>query len=377
MKRKIVIAAIIVFIVLAVCGFVFSIFNMQISKAESPVSLFLSYQEGRYYINDGRAYKEVPDDEWDSCIIDLKAQYGEISEIIVDFSSSYRHPVMLLDPAMEVIAIEYPRSGEYRAKLDPEIQYITIGFKKTEGSSIAVNGIGSYEDINDRAEADDFRGKYVSLLGDSLSAYSGYIKAEYFSVYPAADVSVQDMWWYRVAKELGMSICNVNACASSGVTELDWNGLTPEMAGSAGRGRALGQLNRTPDVIFVMLGGNDIIAGAPRNEISRAYRQMMNDITSSYPYADIYLFTYDLSFLKVIDPDDWLNNEIRAIAEEYNVNLIDMKGSGLSEAAPETVFIDADEGTYNLGVHPNKAGFQIMAEHIVEKLLETDGNTNR
>lgn len=58
--------------------------------------------------------------------------------------------------------------------------------------------------------------------------------------------------------------------------------------GEAGRGTELSQLDRNPDVIWVLLGGNDMIAGVSRQDISESYRKMMNDIVSTYPDAEIF-----------------------------------------------------------------------------------------
>lgn len=344
------------------------------TPAQQQIALLVSYQEGRYYTENSGHYKEIKDIKWDSCVIDLQAQFYELDHILLDLPSQYRHPVLLLDSDMNVIRQELPRSGIFNISLDSDTKYIAVGFRKEEAKEVSINGILSAAGAecmqNICRMTNGYFGKNVSIIGDSLSAYESYIKEEYYSVYPASDVTVQDMWWYQVARTLGMNICNVNACASSGVTPLTWNDLTPDMAGETGRGKQLSRLDQKPDVIWVLIGGNDLIAGVSKQEIAKSYRKMMNDIVSAYPNAEIWLITYDLSYLRVLDPENWLNTEIKKIAGEYDAGVIDMENSGISQQPPEDCFIDVSPETYNYGVHPNKAGFKIIADWMTEQLLK-------
>lgn len=343
-------------------------------SAEQQIALLVSYQEGRYYTENSGHYEEVEDRKWDSCVIDLQAQFYELDHILLDFSSQYRHPVLLLDSDMNVIRQELPKSGTFSISPDSDTKYIAVGFHKEEAKNVSINGILSAAGAERMQKicrmTNGYFGKNVSIIGDSLSAYEGYIKEGYYSVYPASDVTVQDMWWYQVARTLGMNICNVNACASSGVTPLTWNDLTPDMAGEAGRGKQLSQLDRKPDVIWVLIGGNDLIAGVSKQDIAKSYRKMMNDIVSAYPDAEISLITYDLAYLHVLDPENWLNKEIKKIAGEYGAGVIDMENSGITQETPEDCFIDVSPETYNYGVHPNKAGFRLIADWMTEQILK-------
>lgn len=376
-KRYFLYVAILVFIVVLIFQWKYEK-NISKHSAEQQIALLVSYQKGKYYTENGGGYKECEDAEWDSCVINLQEQFYKLDRILLSFTSPYRHPILFLDSEMKVIKQEFPRDGTFSTALDSDMRYITIGLRKEEAKNVSISGILSdagLESMNENCRmANCYFGKNVSIIGDSLSAYEGYIREEYYSVYPAADVTVQDMWWYQVARTLGMNICNVNACASSGVTALTWNGLTPDMAGEAGRGTELSQLDRNPDVIWVLLGGNDMIAGVSRQDISESYRKMMNDIVSTYPDAEIFLITYDLAYLQTLDPENWLNTEIKKIAGEYDAKIIDMENSGISLEKPEDCFIDVSPENYNLGIHPNKAGFQLLAEWMTEQMLgESEG----
>lgn len=376
MKNKRYYIYIVIFIIIIIVLFLQWRYKKDISQqlTSQQIALLASHQEGKYYTENGGEYEENKDKEWDSYIIDLEAQFYEIGSILLKFEATYRHPILFLDSEMKVIRQEFLRNGIFSISLDSDTRYITVGLRKEEEKSVSMDGILSVTGLENMRKScqmtNYYFGKNVSIIGDSLSAYEGYIKEGYYSFYPAGDVTLQDMWWYQLVKTLGMNICNVNACASSGVTSLTWNGLTADMAGESGRGKELSQLGRNPDVIWVLIGGNDIIAGASKEEISKSYRKMMHDIVSTYPNAEILLITYDLAYLQIVDPENWLNTEIKKIAKEYNVGIIDMENSGITQENPEDYFVDVSPETYNLGVHPSKAGFQLLSNWMTEQMLK-------
>lgn len=98
------------------------------------------------------------------------------------------------------------------------------------------------------------RGKKVSILGDSISAYPGYVTPSSNAVFypsgnnsPACDVnSVDDMWWKIVLDKSGMVLGANNS----------YSGRTLKASATTANVEALGA-NGVPDIILVYLGTND------------------------------------------------------------------------------------------------------------------------
>ena len=123
------------------------------------------------------------------------------------------------------------------------------------------------------------------------------------------------------------------------------------------RVKALRTAEKTPDIICVWVGANDVIGGAPRELIYENYQKMIDYIKSTYPDAEIYVCTY----YNTSDEELWLNEDIRTIAEKENVKVIDVSDCGIS---------NSNKARYLLsdGVHPNAEGMHLIAAWMVEEL---------
>ena len=63
------------------------------------------------------------------------------------------------------------------------------------------------ESINDAAK-NPFKDKWVSILGDSISTYNGWVPAGNSYYYPKDDVNdVKKTWWHILLKKLGAKLC--------------------------------------------------------------------------------------------------------------------------------------------------------------------------
>lgn len=166
-------------------------------------------------------------------------------------------------------------------------------------------------DINDlKAKADvsvstfaaraDHRlyGKKLSIMGDSISTYEGYIPSGALSYYPAGDVtSVQKTYWQYLASQEGMIIDTVNAYGGTTVATKWQTTDRPEMT-SEGRLSNLGN----PDFIVVFGGVNDYggnplgdypVDGTYTNmfEFRTAYAYLLDQLKQRYPSARIICLT--------------------------------------------------------------------------------------
>ena len=109
-------------------------------------------------------------------------------------------------------------------------------------------------------------GKKVSILGDSISTYTGYIPSDYSIFYPenGGITDVKDTWWMRV-----IDGSNAVFCADASYSGSTTCGVSTEQ--NDGRpgvsDRRIGDLTSPdgmkPDVILVYMGANDLLVNIP------------------------------------------------------------------------------------------------------------------
>lgn len=286
--------------------------------------------------------------------VNIEDQLYDIKKAVVTAPKDTEGRAVFYDSEGESIKEYSIVSGENTLELTPdtEIAVIEAGSSDTLKLEGELSEKGQKEMENAHPD-NPLYAKSLSVLGDSLSAYTEYIPDGYLTFYPSEDVQrVSDMWWYRLAKSMGMYLCKINASAGSGVT-----GLEISESGDAGeRGKELHLPGYTPDVIFVWLGGNDALAGVSMEKIMEEYHNIVQDILLAYSDSDIYLCTYiDLS------PElTQLNNGIRETADEYGVQLMDVADCGITAENYRDYIPD--------GAHPNKRGFRLIAAWMESKL---------
>lgn len=349
--------------------------------AEESIPLLAHKEEGQYhlYYREKNELVLYSNEEWTEYIVDLRDQFYEIAGISMRFTSEGLPPVLFVDDQMNVIKTEKTGSGIRSYSVSPETIYIAIAVKEDDKPELALTGKlsekGRREAGRDKAArlTDAFEGKSMSVMGDSLSGFENYIPKGYLTYYPSGNVSLPDIWWYLLAKKMGMSLCKINGCGSSGVTDLTGDGLTLEMSASRGRGKELHSDWRQPDVIFVWIGGNDIIKGKTAAEINEAYRRMMQDITESYPEAEIYLCNYYHMLLDHLDQDGQFDQMIQEVADDFQVKTLDLKDCGITAENQAEYLYDIQEDVM-LGVHPNKEGFALIVDCMIKQLAESSGN---
>ncbi|MDZ7797908.1 MAG: GDSL-type esterase/lipase family protein [Candidatus Marinimicrobia bacterium] len=114
--------------------------------------------------------------------------------------------------------------------------------------------------------------------------------------------------------------------------------------------------------LIVLIGINDIGAGRTEKEIKYLYRKMVWQIAENYTY-DVYLHSIlpTSSRRKHLSPEliKDLNTYIEKLAKRYGmtyVNLYPLFKADDSDHANEALFRD--------GLHPNRAGYALWAEHL-------------
>lgn len=234
----------------------------------------------------------------------------------------------------------------------------------------------------------NYKGKVISVLGDSISTFAGYIPVadgfnlEHLPRYPQADLltDVNETWWMQVIGELD---------AKLGIND-SWRGATvsgaaPVTTGTTGENAAMHNLTRirnlgsngTPDVILFYGGTNDLAhvskvgtfdaASAPTeadlttkkwDNLSDGYVHTLLRLRHYYPNATIIamLPTYTKSYYTE-DKLAQANAVLAQICEHYGVAYVDLRYCGITaNDLPD-------------GIHPGAAGMDYITDVVVDALL--------
>lgn len=229
-------------------------------------------------------------------------------------------------------------------------------------------------------------GKKISILGDSISTYDGYV-GNNPSYYPSSDVtSVDDTWWKQIIERLNGKLLVNNSWSGSTVTYRD--GQSYKAMCLPDRCEKLGTDTENPDIILMLCGTNDYRGGMSLGTYTGAdnlpeltsnlgfrecYAIMLNSIRIKYPDAKIYCFTLfggnNTTFpVKTANHSSSktlydYNNAIKEIAELFGCEIIDLQKCGIHYST-YTKYLDAGGLT-----HPNKAGMTLIANYAYNKLV--------
>lgn len=235
-------------------------------------------------------------------------------------------------------------------------------------------------------------GKKISILGDSISTYAGYIPATYEVYYSGNNCgvsSVDETWWKRVINITGMELCVNDSWSGATVSNVrdQWY---PNSSG-VDRCENLNTDDVSPDIIIVYMGTNDF-----RNLVSigdydgtqefptiastfkNAYAIMLKKILTKYPSAMVYVCTLK-QFENLGDagfPDkngvgltiNDYNKAILDMATLFGVPVIDFNKSGLNYFNLAEYCGDYNSNT-GKGMHPNAAGHKKLADRAIFDLI--------
>ena len=228
----------------------------------------------------------------------------------------------------------------------------------------------------------EYKGKYFSILGDSISTFEGISVPKESAHYDmpkkleANILTVSDTWWGQVADSLEMQLLVNNSISGSTVTwhplyEYDSYGCSDK------RTSTLDKEGVSPDVVMVWLGTNDFgnaIKVEPTTNddkgnlsiFSIAYEKMLEKLKKNYPNAEIWCFTLATSFCSKRSDFDFpyfrcgyhvkeYCQAIKNCAKEYGCKVIE-----LFENSKPYDTID--------GFHPNSEGMKTIAEMVLSNL---------
>lgn len=239
------------------------------------------------------------------------------------------------------------------------------------------------------------RGKYVSILGDSITSYYNMPTADAGDVYAYPQfshfgvISWQQCWWGNLIERCGMNLLRnaswkgSTCCGNS--QDTSW-----KTGCSDARVALLTDGTTQPDIIIVAIGINDWIQDKtlgtfdPRALIPAdgdlqvfvdAYIKMLAKLQAAYHHARIFCCTLMMSAHNTHDVDGKypdlndngvslyeFNQVIRQVADAMGVDILDISRCGLNF---DNLSYYAD---YDL-IHPNNYGMEKVANKAVAELL--------
>ncbi len=245
-----------------------------------------------------------------------------------------------------------------------------------------------YLPINDTPEFRDFTRKRLSILGDSISTYDGYVPtgtgyASYYHGNNCGVSSVDETWWKRLLDNTGMILCKNNSvsgsCMSTAARQDRVSGCMAERTGGLSDG------TNNPDIVIVYMGMNDFLNAvdigdydgngaipADMTVFRNAYATALLAIMNNYPNAKVYCCTTHHTEFNTTTQTPQLkihgstqaqfNEQIRDLARIFCAEVIDFEKCGITTGNIESKTGDnvSAGGTLGRGLHPNAAGHELL-----------------
>lgn len=259
------------------------------------------------------------------------------------------------------------------------LNWVYVGMINALGKKAVFNaGTRVIEIGGNNGGSENVQVKRLSILGDSISTFAGYIPSGNAVFFPKDFMSkVEDTWWMRLLNNSKgkLELLVNNSWSGSRVTTTTGD----EQAGVT-RATLLHSDEADPDIIIVYLGINDYNnnvaigdfvgeTGVPTDttRFSEAYGVMLNNITTRYPLATIYCCTLPFNarggFPRVNAGGillDKFNDRIRSISKLFGCHLIELDRLGMNPSSAAVLLGD--------GLHPTSDGMKYLYEKIAKEV---------
>lgn len=277
------------------------------------------------------------------------------------------------------------------------------------------------------AETNPFSGKKISVMGDSISTYTGWSDARpitdesctyrYGEAYYGpkggdfhnTDMLVTDTWWHQAATELGAEILVSNAGNSTGLliasypASAAWDQYLKEMLAYKSRPYYMGTENEDPDIIALYIGSSDMgkarvsqfgsikdidfdtlitlqtdgtYSYAEPKTVAEAYSILLHKLKVTYPDAEIYCFNTvpnaggTLKNINTKLQNTYpFNKMVKEVADHHDAILVDIYAAFAIDPDNDGVAVQEDvtkfKTYFHEDPHPNAAGFDVITECFV------------
>lgn len=204
----------------------------------------------------------------------------------------------------------------------------------------------------------------MSILGDSISTFEGYIPSKNKVFYPAGNVEkVEDTWWFQVKEALNLKLL-VNQSFSGSRVTLSHNKPSSSAFCSTERLSSL-----KGDIIIIYGGVNDY------------FRQ------DDLPTLSFFVESYDyiLRTIRTLNPDSkiicltsghWIDNN-PMYKNSKGISQIDLNDSIVKSADKNSIdsidilrAIELTPSNFYLGAHPSREGMKQLADYIINRIIE-------
>ena len=172
--------------------------------------LLCQFRSGCRYLTGGDSYWEEKDPAWNAYWLTLADQYSRPEEICFELSEDIERDVFAVDESYHMVWKRTLGSGRHSVPVTESMMGIIFSVREEETFRPVGKG------MHPRMET-PLTGRRMSLIGDSVSAFTGYIPWDDYAYYSDANFGASSMWWAVLAENTGMEICNINAISSSGV----------------------------------------------------------------------------------------------------------------------------------------------------------------
>ncbi|MCM1219936.1 MAG: GDSL-type esterase/lipase family protein [Lachnospiraceae bacterium] len=243
-------------------------------------------------------------------------------------------------------------------------------------------------------ETIQLEGVKLSILGDSLSTYEGWIPEACTKYFPenGALTDVSETWWMQLLDETGMELCANNS--SAGSTCVGDSLYTGEVKyGCSGDRLSLltGSQGKMPDIIIVYMGANDLMNGIPIGDndgtklveegeidnFSDAYTLILDKLSSEYPAAQIYCCgLHQMGDWGTEQPFVTFTNHLGLTAEDYSKQIETIaanKGIPYIDLYHCGIEIDNLDQMTSDGVHFTPLGMGYVKEAVLAGLTRNFG----
>lgn len=229
----------------------------------------------------------------------------------------------------------------------------------------------------------DCTGKVVSIVGDSVSTfyasgspYNSMYNVENSYYYPLYSrgwgeksvTSVNQTWWMKLINKLGAKLGVNNSWSGSSAYN---NGSTQNNA--AMNDNRLNTLadNGEPNIVLVLIGGNDNVNGHSEAQFTLAYDTIISKIKKKYPNAYVFSINQGYSayngYYYTEDRRQMINNVIDKVSNKYQCPVIDIN-------SVQTV--DTYEAILGDRLHPNSYGMEVWANKCYEVITNYFNQAN-